>query len=80
VQSRTVFRNGGRQDKKGYWQRAKKSDGDYKLRLLARMSDDARYKPTFNWNETVSGSVMTSDPQKLYSGELARALKKLNGG
>lgn len=66
--------------KKGYWQRATKRDGDYKLRLLARMSDDAKYRPTFRWDDTITASIKSADPQKLYSEELTRALKKLNGG
>lgn len=65
--------------KKGYWQRAAKRDGDYKLKLLARMSNQAVYKPTFKWDQTISASVQGSDPAKLYSAEISRALKKLNG-
>ncbi|OHV83679.1 hypothetical protein [Rhizobium sp. LCM 4573] len=67
-------------DQKGYWQRAAKRDGDYKIRLLARMSDEAVYKPTFRWDATISASVKDSDPQKLYAAEITRALRKLNGG
>lgn len=66
--------------KKGYWQRASKRDGDYKVKLLARMSDDAKYRPTFRWDDTITASIKSADPQKLYSEELTRALKKLNGG
>ncbi|MDR6587399.1 hypothetical protein [Agrobacterium tumefaciens] len=65
--------------KKGYWQRAANRDGDYKLKLLARMSDQAVYKPTFKWDQTISASVKDTDPAKLYSAEISRALKKLNG-
>ncbi|MFT4163380.1 hypothetical protein [Shinella sp.] len=67
-------------NQKGYWQRAAKRDGDYKIKLLARMSDEAVYKPTFRWDETISASVRSADTAKLYSGELTRALRKLNGG
>lgn len=66
--------------KKGYWQRAAKRDGDYKIKLLARMSDEAVYKPTFEWDATISASIKDSDPQTLYAAEITRALKKLNGG
>ncbi len=66
--------------KKGYWQRAAKRDGDYRLKLLARMSDEAVYKPSFRWAETISASVKDSNPQKLYAAEITRALRKLNGG
>lgn len=66
--------------KKGYWQRAAKRDGDYKLKLLARMSDEAVYKPTFKWDETISASVKGSDPAKMYGAEITRALRKLNDG
>ncbi|MGO7273903.1 hypothetical protein ACCT18_01195 [Rhizobium ruizarguesonis] len=66
-------------DQKGYWQRAAKRDGDYKLKLLARMSDEAVYKPSFQWDATISASIKVSDPQKLYAAEIARALRKLNG-
>lgn len=66
--------------KKGYWQRAAMRDGDYKLKLLARMSDEAVYKPTFKWDQTISASVNGSDPGKIYQSEITRALKKLNGG
>ncbi|UFS81529.1 MULTISPECIES: hypothetical protein [Rhizobium] len=62
---------------KGYWQRARKRDGDYRLTLLARLSDEADYKPSFQWDETVNASVRDQDPQKLYATELARALRKL---
>lgn len=65
--------------KKGYWQRAAKRDDDYRLKLLARMSDEAVYKPTFHWNQTISASVSNSDPAKMYSAEITRALRKLNG-
>ncbi|MBB3520967.1 hypothetical protein [Rhizobium sp. BK456] len=64
---------------KGYWQRAAKRDGDYRLILLARLSEEADYKPTFQWNATVNASVREQDPQQLYAAELARALRKLNG-
>lgn len=67
-------------DQKGYWQRAAKRDGDYKLKLLARMSDEAVYKPTFRWDAMVSASVASSNPQKLYAAEITRALRKFNGG
>ncbi len=67
-------------NQKGYWQRAVVRDGDYKLKLLARMSDEAVYKPRFRWDDVISASVKDSDPAKLYSSEIARALKKLNGG
>lgn len=66
-------------NQKGYWQRAAKRDGDYKLKLLARMSDEAVYTPTFKWDETISASVKSSDLAKIYSGEISRALRKLNG-
>ncbi|MDR6663997.1 hypothetical protein [Rhizobium sp. 1399] len=66
-------------NQKGYWQRAKKRDGDYRLTLLARLSDEANYKPSFEWDATVSASVREQDSQKLYAAELARALRKLNG-
>lgn len=66
--------------KKGYWQRAAKRDGDYRLKLLARMSDEAVYKPTFKWDQTISASVNNSDPAKMYQSEITRALRKLNGG
>lgn len=66
-------------NQKGYWQRAAKRDGDYKLKLLARMSDEAIYTPTFKWDETISASVKSSDLAKIYSGEISRALRKLNG-
>lgn len=65
---------------KGYWQRAAKRDGDYKVKLLARMSGEAIYKPTFKWDTTISASVRASDPQKLYAAEISRALRKLNAG
>lgn len=67
-------------NQKGYWQRAAKRDGDYKIKLLARMSDEAVYKPTFQWDQTISASVHGSDPAKIYSAEITRALRKLNGG
>ena len=66
--------------KKGYWQRAAKRDGDYRLKLLARMSDEAKYTPTFRWDQTISASIKDSDPAKMYGNEIARALRKLNGG
>lgn len=65
-------------NQKGYWQRAAKRDGVYKLKLLARMSDEATYKPTFRWDETISASVNASDLAKIYSAEITRALRKLN--
>jgi hypothetical protein len=65
-------------NQKGYWQRAAMKDGDYKLKLLARMSDEATYKPTFRWDETISASVNASDLAKAYSSEITRALRKLN--
>lgn len=67
-------------NQKGYWQRAAMRDGDYKLKLLARMSDEAVYKTTFMWDQTISASVKDSDPAKVYQAEITRALKKLNGG
>ncbi|MBX5111989.1 hypothetical protein HJB51_29090 [Rhizobium lentis] len=66
-------------NQKGYWQRAAKRDGDYKLRLLARMSDKAVYQPTFRWDDTISASIKSSDLAKMYSAEIARALRKFNG-
>ncbi|MFK3962124.1 hypothetical protein ACI2KT_00920 [Ensifer adhaerens] len=65
---------------KGYWQRAAKRDRDYKIKLLVRMSDEAVYKPTFKWDETISASVKESDLAKAYSAEISRALRKLNDG
>lgn len=65
-------------NQKGYWQRAAKRDGVYKLKLLARMSDEAVYKPTFRWDETIAASVKGSDLAKAYSSEITRALRKLN--
>ncbi|MGN8152708.1 hypothetical protein ACTJK5_10575 [Agrobacterium sp. 22094] len=65
---------------KGYWQRAAKRDGDFRLRLLARMSDEAVYKPMFRWDDTISASIKSSDIEKAYAGEIKRALRKLNGG
>ncbi|OCW56260.1 hypothetical protein [Hoeflea olei] len=67
-------------NQKGYWQRAAMRDGDYRLKLLARMSDEAVYKPTFKWDDTISASVRDSDPGKIYQAEITRALRKLNGG
>lgn len=67
-------------NQKGYWQRAAQRDGDYKLKLLARMSDEAVYKPSFRWDETISASVNASDLAKIYSAEITRVLRKLNGG
>ncbi len=64
--------------KKGYWQRPQARGG--KLKMLVRFSDDATYKPTFRWDDTISASVKDSDLAKLYSAEITRALKKLNGG
>lgn len=55
-------------------------DGDYKLKLLARMSETATYKPMFKWDATIAASVQGSDPTKLCSAEIARALWKLDGG
>lgn len=65
-------------DPKGYWQRAAKRDGDYKIKLLARMSNEAVYKATFRWDETISASVKSSGPGKLYAAEIIRALRKLD--
>ncbi len=47
--------------------------------MLVRFSDDATYRPSFRWDDTISASVSNSDPAKLYSAEITRALKKLNG-
>lgn len=63
--------------KKGYWQRPQTRGG--KLKMLVRFSDDATYKPSFRWDDTISASVNNSDPAKLYQSEIARALRKLNG-
>jgi hypothetical protein len=65
---------------KGYWQRAAKRDGDFRLKLLARMSDEAVYKPSFRWDDTISASIQTADIEKAYAAEIKRALRKLNGG
>lgn len=65
---------------KGYWQRAANRDGDYKLKLFARMSDEAVYKPWSRWYATISASIKSSDLTKIYSAEITRALRKLNGG
>lgn len=67
-------------NQKGYWQRAAMRDGAYRLKLLARMSDEAVYKPTFKWDQTISASVQGADPAKLYQSEITRALRKLNRG
>ncbi|CUW87543.1 hypothetical protein [Agrobacterium genomosp. 2] len=64
--------------KRGYWQRPQARGG--KLKMLVRFSDDATYKPTFRWDDIISDSVKDSDLAKLYSAEITRALKKLNGG
>lgn len=63
--------------KKGYWQRPQARGG--KLKMLVRFSDDATYRPSFRWDDTISASVSNSDPAKMYSAEITRALKKLNG-
>lgn len=63
--------------KKGYWQRP--TTHSSKMKMLVRFSDDARYKPTFRWDDTITASVKGSDLQNMYAAELARALKKLNG-
>ncbi|MCS4092613.1 hypothetical protein [Rhizobium sp. BK176] len=65
-------------NQKGYWQRATKRDGDYNLKLLARMSDEAIYKPTFRWDDTISASIKSSDLVTIHSAEITRALRKLN--
>ncbi len=64
--------------KKGYWQRPQARSG--KLKMLVRFSDDAAYKPSFRWDDTISASIRQSDLGKLYGAEITRALKKLNGG
>jgi hypothetical protein len=62
-------------DKKGYWQRPDKRGG--KLKMLVRFNDEAAYKPTFRWDDTVSGSLKGLDLGKLYAAEIDRALRKL---
>jgi hypothetical protein len=62
--------------KKGYWQRPQSRNG--KLKMLVRFSDDAVYKPSFRWDDTIESYVRSADLQKMYCAEIKRALRKLN--
>jgi len=63
---------------RGYWQRPQQRGG--KLKLLVRFADAAKYDASFTWDDTVASYVKAADLQKMYSAEITRALKKLNGG
>jgi hypothetical protein len=63
---------------RGYWQRPEQRGG--KLKLLIRFADAAKYDPTFKWDDTIESFVRAADLQKMYSAEITRALRKLNGG
>lgn len=63
---------------RGYWQRPEQRGG--KLKLLVRFADAAKYDPTFRWDDTVESYIRATDLNKMYSAEITRALRKLNGG
>lgn len=63
---------------RGYWQRPEQRGG--KLKLLVRFADAAKYDPTFRWDDTIASFIGAADLQKMYSAEITRAMKKLDGG
>lgn len=64
--------------KRGYWERARMRDGDYKIKLLIAFADDAKYRPTFKWNDEILKSISVQNTSKLFDAELARALRSIS--
>lgn len=60
---------------KGYWQRPSMPGG--KLTLLARFSDNAKYKTSLHWDAAIQKAVFINDPKGVFDAELKRALSKL---
>ncbi|WP_427145212.1 hypothetical protein [Rhizobium pisi] len=60
---------------KGYWQRPTTPGG--KLTLLARFSDNAKYKTTVHWDAAIQRAVFIENPKAVFDAELRRALAKL---
>ncbi|MBY5329560.1 hypothetical protein [Rhizobium leguminosarum] len=60
---------------KAYWQRPSTPGG--KLTLLARFSDNAKYKTTINWDAAIQKAVFIESPKAVFDAELRRALAKL---
>lgn len=63
---------GGR---RGYWERARFSGGDYKIKLLVAFSDAAKYRPSFLWDAEIGKSIRIQNTAKLFDAELTRALR-----
>lgn len=63
---------------RGYWQRPEQRGS--KLKLMVRFADAAKYDASFKWDDTIASYIKAADLQKMYGAEIARALRKLNGG
>ncbi|MBY5318202.1 hypothetical protein [Rhizobium leguminosarum] len=61
---------------KGYWQRPSTPGG--KLTLLARFSENAKYKPSIHWDRAIQRAVFINDPKGVFDAELRRVLSKLS--
>ncbi|MGN8152508.1 hypothetical protein ACTJK5_09565 [Agrobacterium sp. 22094] len=60
---------------KGYWQRP--TTPRDKLTLLAQFSDNAKYKPSVNWDAAIQRAVFIESPKVVFVSELRRALSQL---